>query len=101
MLSTGDDACEPRINSIRSSVVATRIAGRWIRITTPTDTATADLVPVPGTDGFGAVVFVSGAGLPVCREPAQPPPPSITLMRVDVLDAPGRAVGCIDLSTPQ
>ncbi len=84
-------------------ILSTTLPAASVRVTTRSDQATAPLHRVPGTDVWGAVVFVDdpGAADGVCDDgpPGVAPPQDapFPLARIDALDADGNVVGCLGL----
>ncbi|CAN5748435.1 hypothetical protein BH24ACT4_BH24ACT4_07390 [soil metagenome] len=80
------------------AIVSTTQPAASVRITTEEGEATAPLVPVPGGDLWAGVVFVDGLGIADCREDGPTPAPSLSVMRVDLLDDAGAPTGCIGIT---
>jgi hypothetical protein len=72
-------------------------AAASLRVTTPAGTAEADLHPVGDGGPLAAVVVVDAPGVPVCADTPEAPE-SVPTMRVEVLDAGGASLGCLDMN---
>jgi hypothetical protein len=72
-------------------------AAASLRVTTPEGTAEADVHAVGDGGPLAAVVVVDAPGEPVCADTPEAPE-SIPTMRVEVLDAGGASLGCLDMN---
>jgi hypothetical protein len=77
-------------------VVSTALEGASIRVTTATEEVVAPLVEVPAGGVWAGLAFVDDPGTPACGDVPEPPP-HMTLIRIDVLNAAGEPIGCLGL----